>query len=139
MWNAEWDDLLLPFYNLPMRRFANPLRWTARIGLLVVLLVFSTSAQVGTPQPARRGPFTGIDEPPDAATIEMERKQLKMMNEERQKHLVSDTDKLLRLAAELRSDVNSDRKSGDSSDSARKASEIERLARGIRSKMTIAP
>jgi hypothetical protein len=123
-----------------MRRFANPLRWTARIALLIVFLVFSTSAQqVGSPQRGRRGPFTGPDDQPDTATMEMERKQLKMMNEERQKHLVSDTDKLLRLAAELRSDANSAGESGISNKASHKASEIERLAKAIRSKMTIAP
>ena len=123
-----------------MRSFANQLRWSARIGLLIVFLAFSTSAQQRTTQPGRRGPLTGADdEPPDIATIEMERKQIKLMNEERQKHLVSDTDKLLRLAGELRSDVNGTSKSGVSADTARKANEIEKLARGIRSKMTIAP
>ncbi len=107
--------------------------------MLIVFLAFSTSAQQRT-QPGRRGPLTGTDdEPPDIATIEMERKQIKLMNEERQKHLVSDTDKLLRLAGELRSDVNGTSKSGVSADTVRKANEIEKLARGIRSKMTIAP
>jgi hypothetical protein len=123
-----------------MRRFANQLRWTARIGLLVLFLAFSTSAQVSVPQPGRRGPLTGADEqPPDSATIEMERKQLKLMNEERQKHLVADTDKLLQLASELRSDANSPGKTAASANLAHKASEIEKLAKGIRSKMTIAP
>jgi hypothetical protein len=110
------------------------------MGLLIVFLAFSTSAQQRTTQPGRRGPLTGAeDQPPDITTMEMERKQLKMMNEERQKHLVSDTDKLLKLAAELRTDVNKTSASGVSSDAAHKANEIEKLAKGIRSKMTIAP
>jgi len=123
-----------------MRSFANQLRWPARIGLLIVFLAFSTGAQQRTTQPGRRGPLTGADdELPDIARMEMERKQMKMMNEERQKHLVSDTDKLLKLASELRTDVNKTSASGMSSDAARKANEIEKLAKGIRSKMTIAP
>jgi hypothetical protein len=122
-----------------MRRSANQLRWPARIGLLIVFLAFSTSAQQRTTQRSGRGPLTGPDEPPDIATIEMERKQLKLMNEERQKHLVSDTDRLLHLASELRSDADRSGKSGKSEEAAHKANEIEKLARGIRSKMTIAP
>jgi hypothetical protein len=123
-----------------MRSFANQLRWPARVGLLVVFLTISTGALQRNTQPGRRGPFTGADEdPPDIAKIEMERKQMKMLNEQRQKHLVSDTDKLLKLAEELRTDVNKTSVSGASSDAAHKANEIEKLARGIRSKMIIAP
>jgi len=122
-----------------MRKFANQFRWAARLGLLIVFLAFSTSAQIRIPQ-RQRGPLTGADDqPPDIATMEMERKQLKLMNEQRQKHLVSDTDKLLRLAEELRSDANDSGKNVASADLARKANEIEKLAKGIRSKMTIAP
>jgi len=123
-----------------MRKFANQLRWPARLGLLIVFLAFSTSAQIRIPQRGQRGPLTGADDqPPDIATIQMERKQMKLANEQRQKHLVSDTDKLLRLAGELQSDANDSGKTVASADLARKANEIEKLARGIRSKMTIAP
>lgn len=109
------------------------------MGLLLIFLAFGTSAQLRT-TPNRRGPLTGADDqPPDIAAIEMERKQMKLMNEERQKHIVSDTDRLLQLAAELKSDANSESKTVASADLARKANEIEKLARGIRSKMTIAP
>ena len=64
---------------------------------------------------------------------------MKMMNEQRQKHLVSDTDKLLKLAEELTHGRQQIGQVRASADAARKANEIEKLARGIRSKMTIAP
>src|SRR4051794_35936515 len=116
-----------------MQRSASQLRWSARIGLLILFLAFGTSAQVRMPQAGRRGPLTGNDnEPPDIATMEMERKQLKLLNEQRQKHLVSDTDKLLHLAEELKSDANNETKPVASADLARKAGEIEKLAKGIR-------
>jgi hypothetical protein len=122
-----------------MRSFRNQLRWCGRIGLLMVFLAFATNAQIRT-APGRRGPLTGDDnEPPDITAMQMERKQQQMANEQRQKHLVSDTDKLLRLADELRSDANAPGKTTASADLARKANEIEKLAHGIRSKMAIAP
>jgi hypothetical protein len=71
----------------------------------------------------------------DPSTLEMARKQRRALNLQRQKQMVSDTDKLVRLATELRSDVNGPKAAEASAASAQKADEIEKLARSVREKM----
>ncbi len=71
----------------------------------------------------------------DESAIQMARKQRKALNLQRQKQLVSDTDKLVRLATELRSDVNGPKPAETTAASAQKADEIEKLAKSVREKM----
>jgi hypothetical protein len=66
---------------------------------------------------------------------QMEESQAKMRNSERQKQLVADTQKLLALANELKSDVDKSTKDQLSLDVIRKAEEIEKLAHSVRDKM----
>lgn len=65
-----------------------------------------------------------------------EEKQLRMINAERQKSMVSDTNKLLRLARELQDEIS--RTSPDSLTAAQlhKVAEIEKLARSVKEKMS---
>jgi nitric oxide reductase activation protein len=58
-----------------------------------------------------------------------------MRNNERQKQLVSDTDKLVALANELKADVEKSNKDTLSLDVVRKADEIEKLAHSVKEKM----
>lgn len=62
-------------------------------------------------------------------------KQLKLRNDDRQKRLVSDTEKLLALATQLHADVAKTDKNVLSLDVVRRAEEIERLARGVKERM----
>ena len=62
-------------------------------------------------------------------------KQATMRNDERQRRLVADTDKLLALATELHADVAKTDKHVLSIDVIRRAEEIERLARGVKDRM----
>ncbi len=65
----------------------------------------------------------------------IEREQLKKLNKERQDALKKDTDRLLALATELKQYVDKTNEHVLSVDVIRKAEEIEKLARSVRSKM----
>ena len=73
--------------------------------------------------------------PEDATTRSAAEKQARMRNDERQKRLVSDTEKLLQLATQLHSDVAKTDKNVLSLDVIRRAEEIERLAHGVKDRM----
>jgi hypothetical protein len=65
----------------------------------------------------------------------MEHDQAKLRIADRQKQLVADTQKLVTLANELKSDVEKSNKVTLSMDVIRKADEIEKLAKSVREKM----
>jgi hypothetical protein len=62
-------------------------------------------------------------------------KQRKAQNEDRQKRLVADTDKLLQLATDLHTDVSKTDKNILSVDVIKRADEIEKLAHSIKERM----
>ncbi len=70
----------------------------------------------------------------DFAPIPTER-QLRALNIERQKEMVSDTNKLLRLARELNQEVAANGSATLTDDQLRKIAEIEKLARSVKEKM----
>lgn len=74
-------------------------------------------------------------EPDTAVSPQTEEAQAKMRNVERQKQLVADTQRLLSLANELKSDVDKSTKDTLSLDVIRKADEIEKLAHTVKEKM----
>jgi hypothetical protein len=65
----------------------------------------------------------------------MERNQIKALNKERQEALKKDTDKLYKLATELKQSVDKTNEHILSVSVINKADEIERLAKEIRKKM----
>ena len=65
-------------------------------------------------------------------------KLLALLNAERQKSMVSDATKLLRLAKELNSELTSGDSALSPSQQAHKAAEIEKLAHNVREKMSFA-
>jgi hypothetical protein len=84
----------------------------------------------------------GLQIPPDKAeTAEDDtQRQLahdlaKKLNEQRQKALETDTDKLVKLTAELKEYVEKSNQNVLSLDVVRKAEEIEKLARSVKEKM----
>ena len=77
-------------------------------------------------------PMTPPDMSPNPAMVQ---EQAKMRNTDRQKQLVLDTQKLLALANELKSEVDKSNKDTLSLDVIRKADEIEKLARSVKEKM----
>ncbi len=62
-------------------------------------------------------------------------KQARLRNDERQRRLVSDTDKLLTLVTQLHADVAKTDKNVLSLDVVRRAEEIEKLARAVKERM----
>jgi hypothetical protein len=75
-----------------------------------------------------------LDQEPSISP-QTEEEQAKMRNVERQKELVADTQKLLNLANELKTDVDKSTKDTLSLDVIRKADEIEKLAHNVKEKM----
>lgn len=71
----------------------------------------------------------------DPGNLEMEAKRLDALNAARQKSLVSDTNKLVKLTAELNAQINSTRPASLTEAQMRMVAEIEKLARNIREKM----
>ncbi|MGD0729729.1 MAG: hypothetical protein ABR956_00590 [Terracidiphilus sp.] len=93
----------------------------------------------GSPQ-AAAGPY--ISRPPntlgqfDNDDPIFTQKRLQAMNADRQKHLVSDAARLLKLASELNDEVRGAKSDALTPAQLRKVAEIEKLARSVREKMT---
>jgi hypothetical protein len=123
------------FYNESMQSRGRKVCLFLLLGLLANGPPGKTSAQILDQRVGKRGPLTGTEEPPDPAAIQMQERQRKSLNAIRQKQLVSDADKLLRLAGELRSEVSDPQKAATSTAVLRKADQIEKLAKSVRDKM----
>jgi hypothetical protein len=81
------------------------------------------------PPPFGNGPPIGVDNNPTQAQIQ------KVQNAERQKQLAQDTDKLLALAKQLKQEVNKSSGSVLPVDAAKKAAQIEKLAKSVQSEI----
>jgi hypothetical protein len=95
----------------------------------------SQAATGQTPQSTLPGIGTDSDDPARDRTIHMEQQLEKSRNTDRQKKLIEDTEKLLALANELKSDVDKTTKDTLSLDVIRKADEIEKLAHSVKDRM----
>ncbi|WP_263355319.1 hypothetical protein [Acidicapsa acidisoli] len=106
----------------------------AAIGAVFVLVCCAQSgmqSQISTRYPYSAmppGSLGNLDDP----TGDVARKTLKWRNDERQKQIAEDGQKLLRLATHLKSEVD---QVGRSADAVREAEQIAKLAHGIRDKM----
>lgn len=83
------------------------------------------------PMPQAPGPTS----PEDEAKSKMERDMAKRANQERQAAIKRDTDKLLKLATELKDSVDKTNEGVLSLDVVKKADEIEKLAHSVKEKM----
>jgi hypothetical protein len=81
-------------------------------------------------------PGLASDIPYDQHNSVDEEKRLRALNAERQKSLVSDTNKLLKLAQELEAEVSSESPGSLDAAQLRKIAEIEKLARSVKEKMS---
>jgi hypothetical protein len=123
-----------------------PSRWvsqTARQALcLALLLALPGGAQSGNPQPhgasaqpmgqSAQDPFSEVGE---QYPVEAERR-LRALNALRQKSLVADTNKLLKLAAELNAEVSAEHPDSLTAEQLHKLAEIEKLAHSVKDKMS---
>jgi hypothetical protein len=66
----------------------------------------------------------------------MAERRIRALNNERQKQMVSDTDKLLKLARELNEEVARANTGALTMDELHKIADIEKLARSVRQRMT---
>ncbi len=82
---------------------------------------------------ARESPFAGMG-PTDPVIAA---RQVRAMNTARQKSLISDTDKLLKLAQELKTEIDNGNRSELTPVQLRKIADIEKLARNVKQKMGI--
>lgn len=62
-------------------------------------------------------------------------RQAKMRNDARQQQLVNDTNKLVELATQLKQEMDKSGKDVDQDDVAKKAAEIEKLAKNVKDRM----
>jgi len=125
---------------------ANPLAFLAA-GFLF-LLATPARAQyapaTGVPQQpsypgsAQQGSRTGLDKNDDTAgplSASMEARRLKLLKEDRRKHLQEDAQRLLDLATQLKAEVDSTTKDELNVTVVKKAAEMEKLARDLKDRM----
>ena len=72
----------------------------------------------------------------DPMRTKQDAKRLAYLNAERQKNLVAETNRLVKLASELHEQINGDSHSPLTPDQVRRFQEIEKLAHNIRDKMS---
>lgn len=127
------------------------LRLCASVGLAVLLFVAcvlvcvlpvsaqSSAGSNGTQTQGMGGMHTHPDLSPfstDDADPAMVDRRIRALNIERQKQIVADTDKLLKLARELNAEVAKANTGTWTLDELHKIADIEKLARNVRQKMT---
>jgi hypothetical protein len=100
---------------------------------LVFLFAIPSNAQRQVPPPRVDGTVTPTDA--DSPRDQLARDMAKRANEERQAALKADTDKLVKLAGELKDYVDKTNENVLSLDVLRKAEEIEKLAHSVKDKM----
>ena len=113
-----------------------------RVLILIFLLIslpgFTQSgapprlSQSQSPSDPQFGPRRNQQSPDE---LKMERDMARERNKERQKQLQDDTDKLLKLATELKQYVDKTNENILSVDVLKKTDEIEKLAKSVRDKM----
>lgn len=81
--------------------------------------------------------FSSAQSPRSEAQMDrdMQQRQIKAMNLERQQDIRKDTDRLLELATELKAAVDKSNENTLSLDVVRKAEEVEKLAKRVKEKM----
>ena len=92
-------------------------------------------AAISFPEPSHASARRSAPGPQDEPRLRMEREMAKKANLERQADLKRDTDKLLKLANELKEFVDKTNEGTLSVDVVKKAEEIEKLAHSVKDKM----
>jgi hypothetical protein len=132
-------------------RTANPntfqsgarIRCARRLLWLAVALFFAAvgaptlHAQLTTIQNTGRVPPTGVIPIPGSVqtTSVFQQRRVQQLNVERQKEIVSDTDKLVRLIADLNTEVENSHSTSLTPDQLRMLAKIEKLAKSVKDKM----
>jgi hypothetical protein len=110
-------------------------KWALLGGLAIIASLGIAAAQFNAPIPTNNGQVQqldrahGTDEPPFVAR-EMQERQLKRLREEHQKEVFSDTDRLVKLATELKAEVEK-RDKAAAPDVQKDVDEIGKLAKRV--------
>lgn len=145
-----WYDLLREAWADAARQAAAPLkpRWAGCYVCLVLISALNGAAQASIPPGGplrmdRVDAATPINQAPDPNTqMKMREQQSKKQNyagtnAERKKQIAEDSGKLLKLAADLRAEVDKISRDTLSLNVIRKADEIEKLAHNVKEKMKL--
>lgn len=113
------------------------------LAMFLVIPVAAQSPGMGPGYPGQQSGHIGQRQQQDSDSspgldVRIEAKRIATLNLIRQKSMVSDADRLLRLAQELNNDANADTSTLTPAERLRKAAEIEHLAKGVKEKMTYA-
>jgi hypothetical protein len=136
MTNASWNWL-----QLSARRYA-----CAAVLVLGAVLLFALPSGGQSPTPAnnssqlpRRIPQRDVEQPPldtvGVGTPVFYEKRLQMLNAAQHQSMVADTDRLLKLVADLNSQINSSKTNELNADQLRMVADIEKLAHSVKDKM----
>jgi hypothetical protein len=122
--------------RIPWRAAARKLIWPS----LALLILSTAHAVVAAAQEPLGGMPIRVVSPDDGFSVldsGLAKRQIMMLNVERQKKLVSDTNKLLKLAAELKSEIDGGGGSAAlSPQQMHKLERIEKLAKSVKQEMT---
>jgi hypothetical protein len=110
-----------------------PRRMAWMLSLLFLFTIPGNAQRQPSPPPRVDGTAAPADG--DEARTQIARDMAKKANEERQAALKSDTDKLVKLAGELKSYVDKTNENVLSLEVLKKAEEIEKLAHSVKDKM----
>jgi hypothetical protein len=114
-------------------------RLSSAAGVVVVLalgaVVAEPAGQAPIPNPLGQRQQSPFDNTPDLDPL-LAARQLRALNAERQKVMVTDTERILKLAQEVDSDIESGDLDAFSAVQVRKISDIEKLARDVKQKMS---
>lgn len=126
----------------PSRTGTRCLKAICKLISLALLLVLPSVAQNNGLPPIPRGGMqhsadrTQSDDGGDPGDLIWQERQLRALNADRQRELVKDTNKLLKLARELDAEIGSTNPDSLTSDQIRRIEEIEKLARSVKEKMS---
>ena len=131
-----------PKFESPGRMGNRSLKTARELLFLALLLAMPSVAQNGSPPVSKNGmqqplgrQSSADDNIPPADPLWQE-KQLCLLNAERQRALVADTNKLLKLAHELDAEISSANPDSLTPDQLHKIAEIEKLAHSVKEKMS---
>lgn len=111
--------------------------WTSRAAAAAFLIVGPMVAQSPGTQGPPSTPHLQVLNPSAAfSDVTIQERQVKLLNKQRQKAIVADSDRILQLARELNADATSENPSLSPAERLHKADEIEKLAKTVREKMT---
>ena len=110
---------------------------TVLLLLAIFLVVMTVNIGSGLPKALAAPQQHGNESPPppDPTLEKMQKEAEKQRNEQRQSELKRDADRLFTLASELKKSVDSTNEHVLSLEVIRKAEEIEKLAKSVRTKM----